>query len=72
MYGLVPWLKSGLRNLDGASFRTKVDLTRYTEQHEFVFDEVFHEHMTNEEIFRRTALPLVELIFQHGKATCFA
>ena len=42
------------------------------EQHEFVFDEVFNEHATNEEIFRRTALPLVELIFQHGKATCFA
>jgi hypothetical protein len=49
-----------------------VDLTKYTEQHDFTFDEVFDETMTNEEVYRRTAWPLIELIFQNGKATCFA
>lgn len=30
--------------------RQKVDLTRYTEMHEFIFDNVFHERATTEEV----------------------
>ena len=33
-----------------AIFRVKVDLTRYTEKHAFVFDEVFDENDTNEDV----------------------
>lgn len=52
--------------------RVKVDLTRYIEQHEFVFDEVFDEEADNAEVYRRTAAPLIESVFQGAKATCFA
>ncbi|KXS20169.1 kinesin-domain-containing protein [Gonapodya prolifera JEL478] len=52
--------------------KVKVDLTRYIEQHSFVFDEVFDEAANNEDVYRRTAQPLVESIFTGGKATCFA
>lgn len=30
--------------------RQKVDLTRYTETHEFMFDDVFDETMNNEDV----------------------
>ncbi|CAG8511329.1 4180_t:CDS:10 [Diversispora eburnea] len=52
--------------------KMKVDLTRYVEQHTFVFDDVFDSDASNEEVYQRTALPLVEYIFRGGKATCFA
>jgi kinesin family protein 2/24 len=52
--------------------RVKVDLTKYVENHEFVFDEAFDDNTSNEEVYRRTAMPLVEYIFEGGKATCFA
>ncbi|CAG8547653.1 18780_t:CDS:10 [Acaulospora morrowiae] len=52
--------------------KTKVDLTKYVEQHAFVFDDVFDYEANNEEVYKRTALPLVEYIFRGGKATCFA
>ena len=42
------------------------------EQHTFVFDEVFDASTTNEEVYRRTAQPLVDYIFNGGNATCFA
>ncbi|KAI8802576.1 P-loop containing nucleoside triphosphate hydrolase protein [Cladochytrium replicatum] len=52
--------------------KVKVDLTKFVEQHNFTFDEVFDETSTNDDVYRRTAYPLVEYIFQGGKATCFA
>ncbi|KAJ3299791.1 Kinesin-like protein kif24 [Borealophlyctis nickersoniae] len=52
--------------------KVKVDLTKYTEQHEFVFDEAFDADASNDDVYRRTAFPLVEYIFGGGKATCFA
>ncbi|KAI9340405.1 P-loop containing nucleoside triphosphate hydrolase protein [Zopfochytrium polystomum] len=52
--------------------KVKVDLTKYVEQHEFIFDEVFDCDASNEEVYKRTAFPLVEYIFSGGKATCFA
>ncbi|CDH57932.1 sam domain-containing protein [Lichtheimia corymbifera JMRC:FSU:9682] len=52
--------------------RTRVDLTRFTEQHSFTFDDVFDSSTTNIDIYRRTAYPLVEYMFGGGKATCFA
>lgn len=49
-----------------------MDLTKYIEEHVFAFDEVFDSESTNEDVYRRTAQPLVEYIFTGGKATCFA
>lgn len=42
------------------------------ECHEFVFDEAFDADCTNDEVYRRTAQPLVDYVFSGGKATCFA
>ncbi|KAK9729069.1 hypothetical protein K7432_000582 [Basidiobolus ranarum] len=63
---------SGRRRLAVNEPKLKVDLTKYVEQHEFVFDEVFDSTADNEQVYTRTALPLVEYIFEGGKATCFA
>jgi Kinesin motor domain len=52
--------------------RVRVDLTKYIEEHVFNFDEVFDADCSNEDVYRRTAQPLVEYIFTGGKATCFA
>lgn len=52
--------------------KIKVDLTKYTEKHRFMFDEVFDEVANNLEVYTRTAQPLVDSIFHKGKATCFA
>ncbi|XP_060563400.1 kinesin-like protein KIF24, partial [Ruditapes philippinarum] len=49
-----------------------VDLTAYTLQHEFIFDEVFEEKCTNEDVYIRAARPLISCIFDGGNATCFA
>lgn len=52
--------------------KTKVDLTRYLENHRFRFDYAFDETASNEMVYRYTAKPLVESIFEKGMATCFA
>lgn len=52
--------------------KVKLDLTRYIEKHEFIFDDAFDSDCTNDEVYQRTALPLVKYIFDGGKATCFA
>uniref|UniRef100_A0A7N0T8I5 Kinesin-like protein n=1 Tax=Kalanchoe fedtschenkoi TaxID=63787 RepID=A0A7N0T8I5_KALFE len=50
----------------------KVDLTEYEENHDFVFDAVLNENVSNEEVYSETVEPIVPLIFQRTKATCFA
>jgi len=49
-----------------------VDLTKYTEAHEFIFDETFDATENNLKVYERTAKPLVDFVFNGGKATCFA
>ncbi|KAL0388793.1 UNVERIFIED_CONTAM: Kinesin-like protein KIN-13A [Sesamum radiatum] len=49
-----------------------VDLTAYVEKHEFCFDAVLDEHVTNDEVYRNTVEPIIPTIFQRTKATCFA
>ncbi|XP_040897283.1 uncharacterized protein LOC121184013 [Toxotes jaculatrix] len=49
-----------------------VDLTQYILQHRFYFDQVFGEESSNEEVYQRTAYPLVQHMLSGGKATCFA
>jgi hypothetical protein len=50
----------------------EVDLTKYTEEHKFIFDETFDEKQGNTDVYERTAKPLVDFVFNSGKATCFA
>ncbi|XP_015223462.2 kinesin-like protein KIF2A isoform X4 [Lepisosteus oculatus] len=52
--------------------KQKVDLTRYLENQTFRFDYAFDDTTTNEMVYRFTARPLVETIFEKGMATCFA
>ncbi|XP_057476918.1 kinesin-like protein KIN-13A isoform X2 [Actinidia eriantha] len=52
--------------------KLKVDLTAYVEKHEFCFDAVLDEHVTNDEVYRVTVEPVIPIIFQRTKATCFA
>ncbi|XP_028852734.1 kinesin-like protein KIF2A isoform X2 [Denticeps clupeoides] len=52
--------------------KQKVDLTRFLENQTFRFDYAFDESATNEMVYRFTARPLVETIFERGMATCFA
>ena len=52
--------------------KQKVDLTRYLENHMFRFDYAFDENSDNEIVYKYTARPLVNTIFEGGMATCFA
>lgn len=52
--------------------KLKVDLTAYVEKHEFAFDAVIDEHVSNDEVYRVTVEPIIPTIFKHTKATCFA
>ncbi|XP_024029751.1 kinesin-like protein KIN-13B [Morus notabilis] len=52
--------------------KLKVDLTEYVEKHEFVFDAVLDEDVSNDEVYSESVEPVVPLIFQKTKATCFA
>ncbi|KAL1806675.1 hypothetical protein ACET3Z_029743 [Daucus carota] len=52
--------------------KLKVDLTAYVEKHEFCFDAVLDEEVTNDEVYRATVEPIIPIIFRKTKATCFA
>ncbi|KAM5579024.1 kinesin-like protein KIN-13B [Rosa sericea] len=52
--------------------KLKVDLTAYVEKHEFVYDAVLNEEVSNDEVYHETVEPIVPIIFQRTKATCFA
>ncbi|XP_065572290.1 kinesin-like protein KIF2A isoform X4 [Artemia franciscana] len=52
--------------------KSKVDLTKYLENQHFKFDYAFDETCTNELVYKFTARPLVQTIFEGGMATCFA
>ncbi|PNX73442.1 kinesin-like protein Klp10A-like, partial [Trifolium pratense] len=52
--------------------KLKVDLTAYVDKHEFCFDAVLDEQVTNDEVYRATVEPIIPTIFERTKATCFA
>ncbi|KAJ7969618.1 Kinesin-like protein [Quillaja saponaria] len=52
--------------------KKEVDLTEYVEKHEFVFDAVLNEDVSNNEVYAETVEHIVPLIFNRTKATCFA
>ncbi|KAI9319509.1 P-loop containing nucleoside triphosphate hydrolase protein [Dichotomocladium elegans] len=63
---------AGVRSININEPKMKVDLTKYIEQHSFTYDDVFDHDANNEQVYQRTAAPLVKYIFGGGKATCFA
>lgn len=52
--------------------RNKVDLTKYLDNQNFRFDYAFDDSCSNEVVYKFTAKPLVQTIFDGGMATCFA
>lgn len=52
--------------------KSKVDLTKFLENHKFRFDYAFNDECSNEIVYKYTAKPLVKTIFDGGMATCFA
>lgn len=52
--------------------KLKVDLTAYVERHEFVFDAILDQNVTNDEVYLETVEPIIPTLFQRTKATCFA
>lgn len=52
--------------------KNKVDLTKYLDNQIFRFDYAFDETCSNELVYKYTAKPLVQTIFEGGMATCFA
>ncbi|KAJ0989272.1 hypothetical protein J5N97_007628 [Dioscorea zingiberensis] len=65
-------IKQRLNSLTVHETKLKVDLTEYVEKHEFVFDAVLDEDVSNDEVYRETVEPIVPAIFRRTKATCFA
>ena len=52
--------------------KQKVDLTRYTENHQFTFDHAFSDLSRNEEVYSCSTKPLVHFVVEGGMGTCFA
>ena len=53
--------------------KVAVDMTTFNQRHKFVFDEVFSEARSNEQVYKSTAAPLVRRVVEEGcMATCFA
>jgi len=52
--------------------KQKVDLTKFTEKHEFIFDSVFSEEHDNTNIYDDVLDPLIHMVFEGTKVTCFA
>merc|ERR1719409_1004356 len=52
--------------------KLKVDLTRYVDEHRFVFDQAFDETSTNDRVYRGCVRPLIAAVFDRAKCTCFA
>ena len=49
-----------------------MDLTKYTEEHSFMFDNAYDENTENEELYNRNIRPLVYAGLSGAKVTVFA
>lgn len=52
--------------------KTKVDMTRYIETHQFRFDDVFDADVNNDSLYIQAVRPLIATVFKSGRGTCFA
>jgi kinesin family protein 2/24 len=53
--------------------KIKIDgITKYIEDHEFVFDNSFHEKETTDDVYRFSIYPTINMILNKGIITCFA
>ena len=52
--------------------KNKVDLTKYIEEHRYVFDRAYNENSTNQQIYEEMLEPMIKAAFNKTKITCFA
>lgn len=52
--------------------KEKVDLTKYIEEHQFTFDNVFEADRDNNDLYEECVKPLVAETFKRANTTCFA
>ena len=53
--------------------KLKIDgITKYIEDYEFYFDNVFNETESTEDVYKFSVAPTVNLILNKGIVTCFA
>lgn len=52
--------------------KLKVDLTRYVDEHNFLFDQSFDESTSNEQLYVAAVRPVIDAVFHRAKCTCFA
>lgn len=53
--------------------KMKIDgITKYIEDHEFTFDNVFGDHENTETVYKYSIEPTIELLLNRGIITCFA
>lgn len=52
--------------------KIKVDLTKYVEEHCFIYDNAYDEKISNQDIYNFNVKPLVYGAFQGAKITFFA
>lgn len=52
--------------------KLRVDLSEYTESHNYVFDDSFDTSHTNEDVYVACAKSLIDCVFEGGSASCFA
>lgn len=65
--------RAGDNNLHVMEYKKRLDLTEYVERHEFAFDEVLEESVSNSHVYDRTTREVVDYAFASGgKATVFA
>lgn len=51
--------------------KTKVDLTKYTEEHSFMYDNAYDSQISNLDLYNRNVRPLVSGAFRGAKITFF-
>lgn len=52
--------------------KTKVDMTKYIETHQFCFDDVFDDDVDNDSLYIQAVRPLIATALKSGRGTCFA
>jgi hypothetical protein len=51
--------------------KTKVDLTKYTEEHSFMYDNAYDQGISNLDLYTKNVRPLVSGAFRGAKITFF-
>ena len=52
--------------------KQRVDLSEYTENFDYAFDDAFAEHHNNEHVYASCGRTLLDTVFEGGSASCFA